>query len=71
MYEIYPKIVPFKKEEIIIYDKRNEEEKVHDINRYLRLKSKVDNPDLMKDDYNDYTQLKNDETIEETLLQIQ
>lgn len=36
-YEIYGKYIHFKKKEVIIKDKRNDEEIAHDINQYLKL----------------------------------
>jgi hypothetical protein len=53
IYEIYSKYVPLKKKELIIKEKRSDENRVYDINRYLKLKSKIDNTSSEKDVYND------------------
>jgi hypothetical protein len=69
MYEIYQKYVPFLKKELIIKDKRTDENRVHDVHRYLKLKSKIDNLSSGKDVYNDIIQSTNDKVIDDPLKQ--
>jgi hypothetical protein len=58
-----------KKKELIIKDKRSDNDKIRDVDRCLKLNSKIDNSVSNKNDYNDYIQPGNDEVVVEPLLQ--